>query len=781
MDQKYLHETEARCTQDQPPGCVAGCPVHVDVPAMISAIKKQDYARGYAIYAKNVSFPGIIGHICTQPCQSSCKRSELDQPISINLLERVCVLAVDKRSTGGSGGLSIKQRSKKAAVIGAGLSGLTAAWELVKKGYPVTLFELSGQLGGAIRNEPEVCLPHHIIEEDLAPLLHNHLLDIRYNSGVGVSDGKVSFDEIFAGYDAIYLGTGLDHHLPAGVELSLDETGRPWHDSQTLSTTSDKIFVGGSLILGLGNRSPIKSVCHGKMAAVSIDRFLQGVSLTAGRPREDSYETALYTSLKGILPEQAYLKDRSGELPPPELVANEANRCLLCTCLECVKVCPYLDYYKSYPKKYVREIHNNLIIIKGGRSANEMINSCSLCGLCAEVCPGNLDMGEFCLKARKKMVETGKMPPSAHDFALQDMAFSTSEHVTLHRHQFGLVNSRVLFFPGCQLSASSPQYVGKLYQYLREKIDGGVGLSLSCCGAPAQWAGREDLFSENLDSLKKCWAELGNPAIVAGCPTCYSIFRKMLPELECETIWTVFNRFGLPEGSKARGKVKKLAVHDACTTRHDQLLQESIRKIILDLGYQVEELEYSREQTTCCGYGGLMSFVNRDIARKVVEKRIAENSEDYLAYCAICRDHFAARGKRTYHLLDLIFGSPDHDSAVDQGPGFSERQENRYRCKKTLLKEVWGEEMECKEPDFDLIISDAVRESMEERMILKGDIIEVISHARSSGNVMENTESGNMVAYYKHRNVTYWVEFIEENENTYQVHKAYSHRVVIKG
>ncbi len=781
MDQNYLHETEARCTQDQPPGCVAACPLHVDVPALVTAIKKGDYAGGYAIFNKSVPFPGIISHICTQPCQGLCKRGELDQPITIRHLEQACVLAVGQGLSGGSGTFPVKRLSSKVAVIGAGLSGLTASWELVKKGYQVILFELQDRPGGKILDEPEERLPPAIIEHDLAPLLKNSLLEMRCSSEVGSSGETYHFEELLETCDAVFLGTGSDHLLPSGVKIAVDDQGCPVYDTRTLATTNEKVFVGGSLILGSEHRSPVKSVCHGKMAALSIDRFLQKVSLTAGRPREDSYETRLFTSLKGVAPEPACLEDRAGEQPSTELVVKEANRCLLCTCLECVKVCPYLEHYKSYPKKYVREIHNNLIIIKGGRSANEMINSCSLCGLCAEVCPGSLNMGEFCLRARRKMVETGKMPPSAHDFALQDMAYSTSDHVTLHRHQPGYSASKAVFFPGCQLGASSPQYVSRLYQYLRDKIEGGVGLSLSCCGAPAQWAGREDLFNENLDSLKKNWTALGNPAIITGCPTCYSIFRQVLPDLDCETIWTVLDRVGLPENSGAGVKMKKLAVHDACTTRHDQPLQNSIRSIILALGHQVEELENSRETTTCCGYGGLMSYTNRDVARKVVEKRIAENPEDYLAYCAICRDHFAAQGKRTYHLLDLIFGSSDHDPAGDQGPGFSKRQENRYRCKKSLLKEVWGEEIQSREPGFELVISAAVRDSMEERMILTGDIIEVISHARSSGNVMENTETGAMVAYYKHRNVTYWVEFTVENESIYHIQKAYSHRVVIKG
>ena len=66
---------------------------------------------------------------------------------------------------------------------------------------------------------------------------------------------------------------------------------------------------------------------------------------------------------------------------------DEAKRCLQCECLECVKVCAYLERFGAYPKKYAREIYNNESIVMGTRQANKLINSCSLCGLCEEVCP----------------------------------------------------------------------------------------------------------------------------------------------------------------------------------------------------------------------------------------------------------------------------------------------------------------------------------------------------------------------------------------------------------
>ena len=129
--------------------------------------------------------------------------------------------------------------------------------------------------------------------------------------------------------------------------------------------------------------------------------------------------------------------------------------------MECVKACEYLKHYGSYPKRYVRDIYNNISIVLGNRKTNRMIDSCALCGLCETICPNDLGMGEVCLEARRNMVETGHMPASHHDFALRDMAHSRSEAAAFARHEAGRTASAMAFFPGCQLSASSPWQPGK--------------------------------------------------------------------------------------------------------------------------------------------------------------------------------------------------------------------------------------------------------------------------------------------------------------------------------
>ena len=119
--------------------------------------------------------------------------------------------------------------------------------------------------------------------------------------------------------------------------------------------------------------------------------------------------------------------------------------------MECVKACEFLRHYGTYPKRYVRDIYNNVSIVMGLRKANRMIDSCTLCGLCDTLCPNDLAMGEVCLEARRDMVDSGHMPASHHDFALRDMAHSRSEAAAFARRQPGRAECAVAFFPGCQL------------------------------------------------------------------------------------------------------------------------------------------------------------------------------------------------------------------------------------------------------------------------------------------------------------------------------------------
>ncbi|MBI5571124.1 MAG: 4Fe-4S dicluster domain-containing protein [Desulfomonile tiedjei] len=770
MDQRELRDLENRCIQEWAPWCTATCPVHVDVRAMCAALSEGNFSAAAKILHKSVPFPGIISRICDHPCEPVCKRREVGEAISIRALERA---ALAWSAAGDAKVAVLPRKNKRVAVIGGGLSGLTAMLDLTKKGYQIVLFEVADRLGGTVWEYPEYELPRDVIARDLK-VLENLQVDVRLNTA---GAGDLSIPDLLKDFDAVYLGTGRNN--PEGLGVELNSSGLISANTETFDVGMAGVFAGGSVVRGRANYSPIRSISDGRRAAISIDRFLQGVSLTASRENEGSYDTRLFTSTVGVEPlDRIPMADRKQGYSEDE-ATREAGRCLQCECMECVKVCEFLSDFKGYPKKYIRQVYNNLSIVMGQRHGNKLINSCSICGLCKEVCPEDLHMGEVCKEARRTMVTQGKMPPSAHEFALLDMEFSNGEKSALTRHQPGMNSSAFVLFPGCQLSGSSPGNVRKTYAYLTQHLDGGVGLMLRCCGAPADWAGREEAFAEVISEFEAEWAKMGKAQLIIACSTCYSVFKTRLPHVPVQSVWDVLDRFELPARG-LRPQSVTVAVHDPCTSRHEKSMQDSVRSILRKLGCKIRELPLSRDRTECCGYGGLMCFSNRELADRVTERRVAASPDHYLAYCMMCRDRFRAKGKPSWHLLDLIFGPEGLDEPARRSPDYSQRRENRARLKNTLLTEVWSEEVDERQEQnaVRLNISEHVRALMEQRMILIEDVQKVIAWAEKSGTKLVAHDSGHFLAHHTPTTVTYWVEYSPDADG-FTVHNAYSHRMQI--
>jgi NADPH-dependent glutamate synthase beta subunit-like oxidoreductase len=783
MDQKQLREQENRCIQEQAPACTATCPAHVDSRGIAAAIAKGDFAAAYKLYRKAVPFPGIVSRICNQPCQTTCLRKDFGGSIEIAALERA---ALEFGVQGAEAIKPLPRKPKTVAVIGGGISGLTVAHDLARKGWGVVIFEASDRLGGGLWKTPPDLLPREVLVNDLK-VIESLGVDIRLNTTVGRSGGNghgTFLARLCEEYDAVYLAIGA--HSSDVPDLKLDENGQIAIDPLTFQTSIDKVFAGGDVLRVLVNfsHSAILSISDGRRAAVSMDRFLQKVSLTASRSNEGSYETRLYTNTSAIQPQTPLVETDLATCYSREVAETEAARCIQCECLECVKNCEYLAHYKGYPKKYIREVYNNLSIVMGTRHSNQFINSCALCGLCAEVCPTEVDFGEVCHAAREQMVEQKRMPPSAHDFALQDMAFSNGEKFALAKNAPDTAVSDYVFFPGCQLSGSSPEHVEKAYAFLREKLPN-VGLMLRCCGAPADWAGRKEIFANSQSEFRAEYEKLGQPKVILACSSCYQVFQKHYPDVEIVSLWELYDQQGSPGSGTGYGLEQvpgrvfpaKITVHDPCSTRYENGIQDSVRNLLKKLGCEVEELVNSREKTECCSYGGLMWLANRPVAEKMMAQRVNESPLDYVTYCAMCRDFFARRGKRTLHLLDLMYGDAQADAPA---VGFSQRHENRARLKEKILRELWSETM----PEgaafekIRLILPEEVQKMVEDRLILVEDMQKVIEYAERTGKRMFNAASGHYLAYFKPTSVTYWVEYSLE-DGAFWVHKAYSHRMEV--
>jgi len=786
---------EERCIQEHLPPCASICPVHVDVRGMIHHIQKDNLEKAFELFRQKVIFPGLIAHLCDHPCESACNRVSYGGALAVNQLELYCYrILKESGSKAVSAGIPkpFRYHNKSVALLGSGLRGLAAAHVLLEKGYKVTVFERSPVPGGSLGEIPEEILPAQVRDSEFSRFSETEL-KFHFSSPLGLTELR----ELTRDFDAVIVSFRDREGLLQPLSLSQESTPL----QEKTKAGADKVFIETfeTGIKGLfslpdteereGGYSPILKIREGKGLAISAERFLKGVSLSSGRENEGSYTTALYTNLKG-------------KQPVPRMVESdpqgEAERCFQCSCLECVKECVYLQHFESYPKSYIREISNNLSIVFGIKTAKPLINSCSLCGLCEKLCPTKVNMGEISLSARNTMWKKGTMPPAIHDFPIRDMLFSNESRAILSRHQSGTDTSDFIFFPGCQLAGLSPGHVVSVYDYLVSLLPERTGLMLGCCGAPAKWAGREELYRETLKDLRDRWTSLGKPRIITACSSCKAVLLENLPGESIVSLWEIIAEKGLPSRIASRNKPldgtvmdvsmpEEVAVLDPCTAREDKATQKSVRSILSGLGIKISEIASSGEYTKCCGFGGLTVFAAPGIASEMVSKRLAESGLPMAAYCAVCREAFSGKGRAVWHILDFLFppakelGYPEY-SPLGKGPGFSERQDNRIRLKRDLLYHFWGESMEEQEEEkteFKLFIDKEVGSLLEERLILKADIRAVIEQAEKTGKKILLSDKKRYAAHLKPGIITYWVEYSPEGKG-YRIHNAYSHRLSIE-
>jgi Fe-S oxidoreductase len=773
MEKNELVAWENKCVQDESPECASACPLHVDARLFLKEVQKGDWGAACKVLNRTMPFAGILGRICDHPCEERCKRGSVGGAVAIGALERFCV----ERFAGKKRVQPLPRKNQRIAVLGSGLAGVTAAWDLLKKGFTVSIYEAGDRLGGSLWDLSEQRLPREVIMEELS-VLETLMADIRLK----IQFDNALFEHVCEEYDAVIIDRDSLHGID--LSLNLDEDGLIAIDPATGTTERDGVFAGGGTRVR-GSYSPVMETLEGRKPALSIERLMQKVGLGFGRENEGPRSSRLYTNLEGIASLPCVVPSDAIKGYSEEEARKEAARCIQCECMECVKKCLFMERYKGYPKKYAREIFNNERILLGAaHQYNVFTNSCSACGLCETICPNDFSMADLCLEARRTMLELKIMPQSFHEFALQDMAYSNGEQFTLCRHEPDKTESSWLYFPSCQLCGTAPGEVLSSYRYLRDTLSGGVGMLLHCCGAPAFWAGREDLFEEALNEIRACWAKMGKPRIITACSTCMNIFLEHIPEMKPISLWDVMLKVGIPESACAHGTTPNtVGVVDPCATRLNPDEQKNIRRILTSLGIQIEELPLSGEMPECCGFGGLMYNANPPLARDVVVRRTTASDNDYLAYCAMCRDNFAAAGKRVSHLIEHLFPAvAGGDPAARSRISWSDRRVNRCRVKESVLCDL-GEREEARPEEYEklkLIMSPDVLKRIDERRILEEDIRAVIFHAETSGKKMQSRENGNYLAYLQPENVTFWVEY-SPHEDGFMVLNAYCHRMKIVG
>lgn len=200
--------TEAtRCLQCKKPGCVAACPVSINIPGFIIEIEKANFSKSYKILNDATNLPAVCGRVCPQEsqCEGSCILGVKGEPVSIGKLERF----IGDWALGNITEPPVieQERKEKIAIIGSGPSGLSCAGDLRKLGYQVTIFEALQKPGGVLQyGIPEFRLPKDDVVEPEINKIRNAGVQIITNHVIGKL-GNVS-ELLKEGYSAVFIGTG---------------------------------------------------------------------------------------------------------------------------------------------------------------------------------------------------------------------------------------------------------------------------------------------------------------------------------------------------------------------------------------------------------------------------------------------------------------------------------------------------------------------------------------------------------------------------------------------
>ena len=205
--------------------CQGGCANCGDIRGWIGTVAQRDkiglsaeeaYAQAWCIITDVNPFPATLGRICPHPCEDHCNRSELDEPLSINAMERFlgdfairAHLPLPRRD--------VISGSEWVGVVGAGPSGLSFAYQMARRGYRVTVYDARENAGGMLRyGVPDYRLPQDILDAEI-----QKILDLGVELKLGVEIGKdVSLDELRARHTSLYLGIGAQQgqalRIPGG-------------------------------------------------------------------------------------------------------------------------------------------------------------------------------------------------------------------------------------------------------------------------------------------------------------------------------------------------------------------------------------------------------------------------------------------------------------------------------------------------------------------------------------------------------------------------------------
>jgi len=313
-----------RCLQCKKPACVQGCPIHNDIPGFIALLRDKKFEEAYWKVRETSTMPSVCSRVCPHEfqCEGSCVRGKKGEPVAIGMLERYLTdwMVANRKSLAHDCALP---NGRKAAIVGSGPAGITAAYILAHQGYKCTIYEALPIFGGMLSvGIPHYRLPRDIIGAELASLKS---CGVTIKLGVTIGKDKTLQELREDGYEAVFIGTGAHAGKRLGIEGEEDVKG-VLHGVDYLRRvlTGEEVKIGRKVaVVGGGN--------------VAID-----VARTALRTGSDQV-FILYRRTREEMPaskeEIRHLEEEGVQmefLAAPVKVHADASGCM--TGLECVRM-----------------------------------------------------------------------------------------------------------------------------------------------------------------------------------------------------------------------------------------------------------------------------------------------------------------------------------------------------------------------------------------------------------------------------------------------------------
>ncbi|MFW5811796.1 MAG: FAD-dependent oxidoreductase, partial [Alkalispirochaetaceae bacterium] len=208
-----MQDVVDNCMGEEPAYCQAACPMHTDVKGYVNLIAEGKFTEAIQLIREQLIMPAVLGRVCAHPCEGACKRNEINSAMSIATLKRFVADNYDNPELWDT--FVEDDRPESVAIIGAGLAGAQAAFELAKKGYKVTVYDKLPVVGGMLRvGIPAYRLPRDIIEFEYT-ILEKIGVELQLAVDIG---SDITFEELRQKHDGVVIAVGAHKGIVIPVE-----------------------------------------------------------------------------------------------------------------------------------------------------------------------------------------------------------------------------------------------------------------------------------------------------------------------------------------------------------------------------------------------------------------------------------------------------------------------------------------------------------------------------------------------------------------------------------